>query len=147
MPAKTELVRGDDELRHLYAFLEEVRLSIEFRTVATRAAKQSGYDLDDELADEMLNKRTTLIIRQVMLELANDEFKGRTHHRRGLYNDGCHLPLCKKAERDRSRERYRRAHQINPRKYNKRSSLFDDQILEFIANKYELYVARRMNVT
>lgn len=128
------------KMEELHKFLNEVRTSTEFQNMALRAAKEAGHNLsssDDALGDE-LNARLTLIISQVLFELSDGRFIGRTHHRRKLYNQDCRGPLCRKAERDRSRERYRTAHaESASRRQNKRASTFDDQVLEFVAKKYD----------
>lgn len=41
----------------------------------------------------------------VLAELTDPEFADRQHYSRATYRDGCHGPLCLKAERDRGRER------------------------------------------
>lgn len=41
----------------------------------------------------------------VKAELLNPKFSSRSHYSRSTYADGCHGPLCQKAERDRSRRR------------------------------------------
>lgn len=48
---------------------------------------------------------TELII-GVAVELLNPEFGGRKHYSRSTYKDGCHGPLCLKAERDKAARRY-----------------------------------------
>ena len=38
-------------------------------------------------------------------ELTDERFTGRKHYKRATYAKGCHGPLCRKAEKDRGRER------------------------------------------
>lgn len=44
---------------------------------------------------------------EVVLELSDDRFGGRTHGRKPTYQAGCHGPLCQKVERDTRRAWYR----------------------------------------
>jgi hypothetical protein len=41
----------------------------------------------------------------ILEELQDAEFASRQHYSRATYAEGCHGPLCRKAERDRGRER------------------------------------------
>lgn len=45
--------------------------------------------------------------REVQRELLDPKFKGWKHASHSTYSEGCGGPLCLKAERDRSRRRYR----------------------------------------
>lgn len=65
----------------------------------------------------------------VLAELTDKEYTGRTHGRRATYAQGCHGPLCKKSERDLGHEKYteRRARQGKP---PARSGLKDDKARE-----------------
>ena len=38
-------------------------------------------------------------------EITNERYKNRKHYSRSTYAEGCHGPLCRKAERDRGRKR------------------------------------------
>lgn len=42
----------------------------------------------------------------VLFELLDKAYDGRTHATRATYAKGCRGPLCRKAERDRGRERH-----------------------------------------
>jgi hypothetical protein len=42
----------------------------------------------------------------ILFELIDKVFDGRTHATRATYAKGCRGPLCRKAERDRGRERH-----------------------------------------
>jgi len=42
----------------------------------------------------------------ILLELCDKDYDGRTHATRATYAKGCRGPLCRKAERDRGRERH-----------------------------------------
>ena len=42
----------------------------------------------------------------ILLELADKIYDGRTHATRACYAKGCRGPLCRKSERDRGRERH-----------------------------------------
>ena len=42
----------------------------------------------------------------VLAELIDPEFGHRKHYSRSTYKDGCHGPLCLKAERDKAARRY-----------------------------------------
>jgi hypothetical protein len=46
------------------------------------------------------------LVAQVGHELLNTDFTGRKHYSRSTYKDGCHGPLCLKAERDKAARRY-----------------------------------------
>ncbi len=46
------------------------------------------------------------LARQVAVELADEKYFGQKHYDRNTYANGCHGPLCRKAERDRAHERY-----------------------------------------
>jgi len=129
-------------VQELKEFLDQIRSSDEFRTVAVRAARMAGYDVNsaDESISDVLDDRVTVILGQVLFELTDQRFIGRRHHRRKLYNQDCRGPLCRKVERDRSRVRYRKAHDASPKRYNKRASMFDDQILEHVAKKYNALI-------
>jgi hypothetical protein len=48
----------------------------------------------------------TELARLVAVEIADERFFGQKHHDRNTYANGCHGPLCRKAERDRAREKY-----------------------------------------
>jgi hypothetical protein len=39
-------------------------------------------------------------------ELSDEEFIGQSHYDRNTYYNGCHGPLCTKAERDRAARKY-----------------------------------------
>lgn len=56
-----------------------------------------GKMTDAELAD---------LWRQLVSELLNEKFQGRTHGNRRTRDAGCKGPLCKKAQRDYGRRRY-----------------------------------------
>lgn len=130
-------------MEDLKVFLDQIRISPEFQAVALRAAKQSGFNTDtsDDSLNDVLNNHLTVVLGQIMFELSDERYQNCIHHKRKLYNKGCRGPLCRKSERDRSRNRYRQAHNItHPRRYNKRISTFDDQILEFIADKYDTHM-------
>jgi len=47
----------------------------------------------------------------ILDELKDPEFATRTHGKRSTHSAGCHGPLCRKAERDASHQRYRRRRQ------------------------------------
>lgn len=121
----------------LHQFLNDIKTSPEFRGTVFRAAVASGYDPNagDETAAEDLEQRITVLMGQILFELTDERFSTRTHHRRKLYDDGCKGPLCRKAERDRSRQRYRRGNPGGNR--NRRRSLLDDAVLEYVADKYD----------
>jgi hypothetical protein len=42
----------------------------------------------------------------ILTELNDEKYKGRTHATRSTYAKGCRGPLCRKSERDRGRERH-----------------------------------------
>src|SRR5690349_9242309 len=44
---------------------------------------------------------------QTRAELEDEEFTNRKHYSRSTYKDGCHGPLCLKAERDKAARRYK----------------------------------------
>lgn len=48
----------------------------------------------------------TDLIRETFAELTDPEFADRKHYSRSTYKDGCHGPLCTKAERDKAARRY-----------------------------------------
>lgn len=124
-------------LEELHEFLNNIKTSPEFRATVFRAAVASGYDpkSGDENAAEELERRITVLMGQILFELTDERFKARTHHRRKLYDEGCKGPLCRKAERDRSRRRYQRGNPGGNR--NRRRSLLDDAVLEYVADKYD----------
>lgn len=44
--------------------------------------------------------------RDTLAELTHEKFITRKHYSRSTYKDGCHGPLCLKAERDKAARRY-----------------------------------------
>lgn len=42
----------------------------------------------------------------ILFELHDPEYQGRSHATRSTYAKGCRGPLCRKSERDRGRERH-----------------------------------------
>lgn len=43
--------------------------------------------------------------KDILEELMDPEYASRQHYSRATYAEGCHGPLCRKAERDRGRQR------------------------------------------
>lgn len=121
----------------LHEFLSEIKTSPEFRATVFRAAIASGYDPNagDESIAEELEGRITVLLGQILFELSDEQYRGRIHNRRKLYDEGCKGPLCLKAERDRSRRRYQKGNPSAGR--NRRKSQIDDVVLNYICDKYK----------
>ncbi len=69
-------------------------------------------------------------------ELTDPRFAHRLHHSRKTYTDGCHGPLCTKAERDQGRKRSEERAKAAGRTYSPRESAAQrrDGLLELIAS-------------
>ena len=135
-------------MRETHAFLQELKLSLEFKEVAHKAARLAGYAVEtdsDSPYGEEFDRRVNLLLVKLVIELSDPAYVTRTHHRRKLYSLGCHGPLCTKANRDRDRERYRKAHSAYGTRRNKRASEFDDLILDFISHRYEAHTQSETN--
>lgn len=66
-------------------------------------------------------------------ELDNPNYLTRKHGSRATAALGCNGPLCRKAERDRQRERNERRAELAGREYNPRDRLWDrDELLEAV---------------
>lgn len=53
----------------------------------------------------------------VLEELRDPRYSNRTHYRKATSAEGCHGPLCRKAERDAAREKTKRAAEAAGRTY------------------------------
>lgn len=52
------------------------------------------------MSDSILDKLMLEENHDILWEVTDPKWLGRQHHRAGLYNRGCHGPLCSKARRD-----------------------------------------------
>lgn len=76
-------------------------------------------------------------------ELENPEFASRKHYSRSTYALGCHGPFCRKAEKDRGRERNEDNAKAKGRAYvpnhkirkNERDELLEKLIEEYLSNR------------
>lgn len=127
----------------LREFLNQMKTSPEFRAAVHRAAITCGFDptTGDENIAEELEQRITVLFGEILFELTDERFAGRTHMSRKTYDDDCRGPLCRKMERDRSRKRYQRGNPSSTR--NRRKSALDDAVLTYAWKKYEEYTNNR----
>ena len=79
-------------------------------------------DLPEFLRIE-LNKPENLDIIQ---EINDPKYKSRQHYSRATYAEGCHGPLCRKAERDRGRERNEKRAQAKGKVYKPNENTRDE---------------------
>lgn len=114
-------------------FLSEIKNSTEFRAVVLEAGQ--SIDLCDDTLTEEINSQITLLVGQIYFELTDERFGNKKHHRLKLYNNGCRGPLCRKAERDRSRARYQKGNTLL--RTNRRGSIILDAAIDYIKHKYE----------
>lgn len=128
---------GEVSMKEVHKFLSEIKNSNEFRALVLGAAQKIGYGATDDAVADSVNLKINLLISQILLELGNEQYIGLAHHKRKRYNQGCRGPLCRKAERDRCRARYRETHKVSFKRYNRRASILDDAIIAFIAEKYD----------
>lgn len=72
----------------------------------------------------------------ILDELLDPTYAHRLHHSRKTYTDGCHGPLCTKAERDQGRKRNEERAKAAGRPYSPRESAAQkrDGLLELIAS-------------
>jgi hypothetical protein len=68
----------------------------------------------------------------ILAELKDERFKGRVHYSRATYAEGCHGPLCRKAETDRSRKRNQRRAEEEGREYVPNLSVRDREREDFL---------------
>jgi len=71
-------------------------------------------------------------------ELADEEFSTRKHYSRSTYKDGCHGPLCLKAERDKAARRYRARKPDKDTKERTAWQIARDSYLEHVIQQYGL---------
>lgn len=82
----------------------------------------------------------------IQLEIEDERFLTRTHGRTATYDDGCRGPFCKKAHRDKQREKYR-ARQIAAgkpvRPYPPRNGGLIDTLIQDYYEQYLRYTAEK----
>lgn len=71
-------------------------------------------------------------------ELADEEFTNRKHYSRSTYKDGCHGPLCTKAERDKAARRYKVRRPDKDTKERTAWQILRDNYLEGVIEQYGL---------
>lgn len=71
--------------------------------------------------------------KDVLAELLDPDYTGRSHHKKATYAKGCRGPLCRKAERDEAREDTRLAALAAGREYVQRPTAAQDRDLELQA--------------
>lgn len=73
----------------------------------------------------------------VRAELEDEDYATRKHYSRATYALGCHGPLCRKAERDRGRDRNAKRANSEGREYKPNSDVrLDDPELDEIVEWY-----------
>jgi len=71
-------------------------------------------------------------------ELEDDRFSNRKHYSRSTYKDGCHGPLCLKAERDKAARRYKARKPDKDTKERTAWQIARDSYLERVIEQYGL---------
>lgn len=75
--------------------------------------------------------------RDIVEELNDEKFISRQHYSRATYALGCHGPLCRRAERDRGRQRTQKKAEDSGREYQPNPDLRKDDregLMQFIIN-------------
>lgn len=67
---------------------------------------------------------------EVAAELSDERFAGKRHYDRNRYAEGCHGPLCKKAERDRANAKYAANNPNRKRRPRKADAIVRDAYLD-----------------
>lgn len=73
------------------------------------------------------------IIGEIVTELADPEYRDRIHGSHNAYSKGCDGPLCRKYNRDKVRENYRKRHPEVQRARAPRDPELDDMLTRVIA--------------
>ena len=76
----------------------------------------SDNDINDD-AEDVIEFMRERFAPDVFAELTDPRFPKRQHYSRSLYYEGCHGPLCRKAESDRARRKTKYVAESEGRKY------------------------------
>lgn len=71
------------------------------------------------------------LLLQVVKELSDPLYLGRTHGKISCYNEGCRGPFCRKVNRDRSRQMY--GNKTNVKRHRQRRQHKEDEMLALLA--------------